>query len=320
MTAILYAQGAQTIRCVPVDVRGVVQRVTSATYSIVDLREPEEGSRRTVVASTAAAAPSVSTTISAAAGPSTTNPKRFTVASLTGIRVGSVLLLKGTTGATDEAVTVQKIAASGLELEATRALTRAFASSSTVQGLELEGTFPSDVAGDELRLDNGGGPFQATWVYTIGGQAYVNAQELWLTRYGVAPWVRFDECERHLPGLAQSIGDAVDPAAAIRAATDDYCAHLLTTAGGWRRDPAYYRGNLSADLGIRKRAIYYMLLGSRGSPLIELADRYSTEALTHWNSLTEGKPPTHTAAVHPGTNTAQAGGETLAVGGYFSKG
>lgn len=315
--SIHYGQGAQTLRCVPVDALAVVRRVTSATYRIDDMREAEGVTRRAVVASTAATAPSVSTTITAAAGPSTASPRRVTVASLTGIRVGGVYLLSNA-GASDEAVTVARIYTTGLELEFTRSLSRPFVTGSTFQGLELEGTFPGDVAGDSLRLDNGGGPFQVTWSYTIGGQIYVSPRELWLTRYGMAPWVRFDDCEPHLPGLAQSIGEAVDPAQAIRGATDDALAHLLESTSG-RRDPAYFRGNLSLDLAVRKRAIYYMLLGGRGGPLIDLADRYATEASQHLHNLTEGRPPSRTVYVEPVTDTAAAGGEKIATGGVLAR-
>jgi hypothetical protein len=314
---ILYGQGAQTLRCVPVDTNAVVRRVTSATYRIDDMREAEGTTRRAVVASTAATAPTVSTTIAAAAGPSTVSPRRVTVASLTGIRVGGVYLLTAA-GASSEAVTVARIYTASLELELTRAITRPFATSSTFQGVELEGTFPSGDAGDSLRLDNGGGPFQVTWTYTIDGQAYVSPRELWLTRYGMAPWVRFDDCEPHLPGLSQSIGEAVDPSQAIRGATDDAMAHLLESTSE-RRDPAYFRGNLSLDLAIRKRAIGLMLLGGRGGPLIELADRYFTEASQHLHNLTEGRPPSRTVYVEPVTDTAAAGGEKVATGGVLAR-
>jgi hypothetical protein len=315
--SIKFAQGAQTVRCVPVDEMAIVRRVTSATYRSADRREGDGTSRRAVVASTAATAPTVSTTLGAAAGPSTVNPRRVTVASLSGIRVGGVYLITAA-GASDEAVTVTRIYTATLELELSRALTRPFASGVAFQGVELEGSFPSDVAADEMRLDNGGGPFQVTWIYTIGSVQYVVPRELWLTRYGMAPWVRFDECEPHLPGLAQSIGDAVDPASAIRGATDDALAHLLETTSE-RRDPAYFRGNLSLDLAIRKRAIYYCLLGSRGGPLIDLADRYATEASQHLHNLTEGKPPHRTAYVDPVTDTSAAGGEKVSAGGILAR-
>jgi hypothetical protein len=317
MTTILYAQGAQTIRAVPIDALGLPRVVTSATYRIVDLREGEDTSSRDVVASTAATVSTVSTTTAAAAGPSAANPKALTLTSATGVRVGGVYLLRDTSGAVEEAVTIARLVSTAAET--TRPIMRAFASGAAFLGLEIEGTFPSNVAADEARLDNGGGPFQATWTYTIGSQLYVAPRELWLTRYGVAPWVRPDEVFRHLPGHSSVVGDSVSPEEAIRAATDDLCEHLQSS-GSWRRDPAYFRGNLSADLYVRKRALVYMLRGSRSDAALALAVDYAGEALQHANNLTEGRPPTRSVAVDPVTNTASPGGEKQAAGGYFARG
>lgn len=316
MTTILYGQGAQTIRTVPIDASGF-PRVATATYSIVDLREGESVTRRTVVASTSATASTVSTTIAAAAGPSTANPRALTLTSATGVRVGGVYLLRDTSGAVEEAVTIASLVSTAAET--TRPISRAFASGAAFVGLELSGTFPSDVAGDESRLENGGGPFQVTWIYTIGSQLYVAPRELWLTRYGVAPWVRPDEVFRHLPGHSAVVGDSISPEQAIHAATDDFVEHMQST-GSWRRDPAYFRGNISADLYVRKRAIVYMLRGSRSDAALQLATEYASEALQHANNLTEGRPGSRAVAIEPVTDTATAGGEKQAVGGYFARG
>ncbi len=302
---IYYGQGAQPIRWVPMDALGHPRSV-SATYSVVDLREPETSSLREVVASTAATASAVSTTTTAAVGPDTANPKRIALTSVSDVRVGGVYLL--TDGTVVESITIGSINASGLEVEATRAITRVLASGATFVGLEVEGEFPASVANDEDRLTNGGGPFLAVWQYTIGEQAYVAPQELWLTRYGMAPWVTFDDCARHLPGLAQYVGDAVDPVEAIRGATDEFFERLLNTST-WRRDPSYFRGNLSADLFIRKRAIAAMLLGGRGENSVELSRDFRDQSEVHVHNLTEGRPPTRATAIDVDTNTATPGGE-----------
>lgn len=316
MTAILYGQGAQTIRWVPTDANGYPRVVSSATYRIDDLREAEDTVNRAVAASTAATMPTVATTISAAAGPSTANPRRLAVTSATGVRVGGVYLLRDTTEARDEAVTVAKI--NGTELELTRPVMRAFVNGSAFLGLEIEGSFPALVANDELRLDTGGGPFQATWSYTIGSVLYVAPRELWLTRYGVAPWVRPDEAFRHLPGHAAVVGDAIVPEEAIRAATDDL-VEAMQSAGAWSRDLAYFRGNMSADLYVRKRALVYMLRGSRSEGALTLAEFYTTEATQHLGNMITGRPPTRSVAVDPVENIASAGGETRNAGGIFAR-
>lgn len=317
---IKYGQGAQTVRWVPIDANGVPRRVTSATYRIDDLREPLEGSRRVVVASTGATVSPVDTTLAADAGPETANPKRITLASVTGIQVGGVYMLTDGDAPSDEAVTVVRVNASESGVELSRALPRSFASGDAFQGIELTGTFPADVANDETRLDLGGGPFQVTWSATIGGVLYIERRELWISRYGSAPWVRFDECAKHLPGLDQVVGSAIDPTAAIAAATDDFHEALMSTGAGWERDPTTYRGNISADLYVRKRAIYYMLIGSRSDDSIALADRFAEEARTHVNNLLTGRPGTKTVATHPVNDTATPGGEQKGAGNYFARG
>lgn len=310
--SIYYARGAQTVRVVPVDRAGSPRVVSSATYSIVDLREAEGTTNRDVVSSTAATASSVSTTISADAGPTTANPRLVTLTSASGVRVGGVYLLRS--GATEEAVTVGAL--NGTEVETTRPITRDFDDGASWLGLELEGTFTSDVAADELRLEHGGGPFQVTWVYTISGELYVTPRELWLTRYGVAPWVLPDHVFRHFPSLASSTGALNDVRQAIAAATDDFAEHLIST-GSWRRDPAYFRGNLSADLAVRKRALMYLCRWSRSEPLLEQAAAFEAEARQHMNNLTEGRPGSRAVVVEPVEDLVDS---KAAAGGYFAPG
>lgn len=296
---IRYGQGGQTIRWVPVDEQGIPRRVTSATYSIVDLREAEDTSRRTVVASTAATASSVSTTITAAAGPSTANPRLVSLSSVSGIRTGGVYQLQHPSAAVDETITAARVNATALQLQTTRSITRAFPNGSALVGLELEATFPADVANDETRLDLGGGPFCVVWVYTIGEQPYITPQDVWITRYGVAPWVRPDEVYRHAPGLASSTGgESFDPEQAILAATDDLFG-ALSSAATPLRDPANFRGDINATLYVRNRAVMYLLRGARNTDALALAQVYADEARGHLNNLTTGRPPSRAVAVDP---------------------
>jgi hypothetical protein len=311
---ILYGQGAQTIRWVPVDELGHPRALSSATYAIVDLREGESTSSRSVVASTAATAPTVSTTTTAAAGPSTANPRAVALTSATGVRVGGVYLLRDTTGAVEESCTVLRLVSAAVEL--TRPLTRAFATGAAFVGLELSGTFPADVANDEARLDGGGGPFQVTWSYTIGSVLYVAPRELWITRYGVAPWVRPDQVFRFFPGLAGYVGQQIDPHEAIAAATDEY-AELLQASG---RDPAYTRGHPSATLYVCKRAIVHLCRGSRAADLQAAKDDFVAEATMHAGNLLGGRTPVRTAVVSPDTDTDTPGGTKSAPGDLFARG
>jgi hypothetical protein len=307
--SILFNRGDQPVRFVPVDRLGHARRIDPATFSIVDLRVPEGVDDHEVVASTGATVSAVTSTTVGAAGPGTADPRRFTVADATGFRTGGVYLLQDSATGREESVRVSVVR--GLELTATSPLMRAYATGATITALELEGTFPAAVADDQFRLERGGGPFQITWVYSLDGQLYVAPRELWITRYGVQPWVTAAEVFRHLPGLAQSVGDAVAVEDAIAAATDDLVGQLLSTTSR-RRDPANFRGNLSADLAVRNWAIMYLLRGTRSDDALALAEKYESKGLMHSQNLTEGKPPGRTVSVNPTNETATAGGEVLA--------
>lgn len=319
MTTIIYQQGAQTIRHAPVDRMGVPRVVSSATYTILDLRDAEGGTDHEVVASTPAVIPSGSFSLTAAAGPNAADPRRLAVASVAGIETDRVYLLQDASSGRQESVRIAGVDAGALELTLTNGLVRDYASGSTGTAIELEGTFPAAVANDEQRLDRGGGPFQVTWVYSIDGELYVSPREIWLTRYGIQPWVTFDRVARHLPGLAQQVGDVVTPEAAIAGATDDLAEHLQAS-GTWERDPAYFRGNMSAELCVRKWAIKYLLLGTRNEPAIDLARDYDVAGRRHADNLTQGRPTNRSVAIDPIDNQATAGGERAAAGGYFARG
>ena len=150
----------------------------------------------------------------------------------------------------------------------------------------------------------------------IGGQQYLAARELWLTRYGVAPFLLPDQVYKFLPGSASYVGQQVDPNEAILAATEDF-AELLAASG---RDPAYMRGQPSSSLFVCKRALVYLLRGSRSVDLQPLADVYAAEALQHANNLVVGRPPVRTAVVDHDTDTAPASGTKTAAGGFFARG
>lgn len=309
--SIRYGQGAQPVRVVPIDRRGRPSEVGSVTYTIVDLREAETAARREVVASTTATAPTVSTTLSAAAGPSQANQHRLTLVDATDVRVGGTYLLRSST--TEQAVTVAALQST--TVDTVTPIRSEFGSGSSWLGLEHVGTFPSDVAADETRLETGGGPFQVVWTYTIGSDVYVRGQELWLTRYGVEPWVLPDEVLRHFPGLAASTGVANNLPGAIAGATDEIVAHLIES-GSWARDPAYFRGNLGADLAVRKWALAILCRGARTPEMLEQARDFDAQARGHASSLTEGRPNNRAVVVAPVDDVSTS---TAAVGGLFAR-
>jgi hypothetical protein len=308
---VLYNRGAQTLRWAPQDELAAVRSVSGATYSIVDLREPEDGSRRTVVASTAATVAGTSTTTTAEAGPSSAEPRRLSLTSSAGFRRGSTYLL--TSGARAQAVTVERVAAG--EVWVATEIREVFAVGATLAAVELEGTFPSDDAADELRLRNGGGPFQVTWVYTLDSKVYLPSQTFFLTRYGVQPWVKVDDALRYLPGLARELGEDTPPEEALRAATNDVVARVFASG----RDMAYLRSSMDADAAVSKLTIHYLLLAQRREGARELALDYREQARQHLDDMLVGQPSQRTSQISHDYDTAPAGTDRRAVGGFVRR-
>lgn len=310
MLEVLYNRGAQTLRWAPVDALGHV-RAASGTYSIVDLREPEDGSRRVVQASTAATVAATSTTTTAEAGPGSAEPRRLSLTSSTGFRRGSTYLL--TSGARSVGVTVEQVGTG--EVWLTTELRETFAVGATLAAVELEATFPADVANDELRLQRGGGPFQITYVYTLDDRLCLAPITFWLTRYGVQPWIKADEAMRHLPGLARQLGADTPPEEAVRAATDDVVARVFASG----RDMAFLRSSLDVDLAVRKLTIYYLLLGQRRPDARELANDFRDQANKHLDDCLLGQPSSRTTDLDPYYDTAPAGHDRRQIGGIVRR-
>ncbi len=133
------------------------------TYTIVDLRYGTDGAERTVQASASATLSTVSTTTTAASGPTQANDHKVTVASAVGIKEGDFLLLAK--GQRDHVFIVDKIDSS--DLYSLQPIPKDFASGATVVGVSSTGSFPSAEAADEDRLDSGGGPYAIEVVFVV---------------------------------------------------------------------------------------------------------------------------------------------------------
>lgn len=171
---------------VPHDQDGRPTLASAATYAIYDVRYDIDDSNRTIVsAGTAATVDSVSTTISSAAGAGEADRTKLTVASATGITAGHAYLLTDATTGHRELVRVVSVVSSNVYIDA--ALTRAFASSSTFQGIEVTATFDSTEAADEDRLIDGGGPYVIEWVWT-GVTPTKRRSYIWVQRHPELPF------------------------------------------------------------------------------------------------------------------------------------
>lgn len=244
-----YGQGAQTLRLTPIDAAGRPARVTSASYSIVDVRELETSSDR-VIASGSATLSAVDTTLSAAGGAGTANPRQLTLASATGVSVGQRLLATTAEGRT--LLVVERISGSAITVRDQVPL--ALPSGTPIQALDLEASFPSDEANDQDALREGR-EYQCTWTYALQGETIRVAQAVWLVRYTGEAWITEDDVVRAYPSLPDRVRGKVRIVDAITVATQDLIAEL--EAAGRRAEG--YRTGLPGLVAVRNRAIAYCL-------------------------------------------------------------
>lgn len=155
---VYFNEGAQTIRTVPMR-NGRATKVSGAAYELHDLRYPEDSADR-ILDSGTATVDSVSTTISAAAGRSTADPRSLTVASATGIVVGRTYLLRQ--GGRSESVEVDAI--SGTTVRLRSAVTQSFPAASEFVGLEVSCSIPEAVAANDDYL--GAENLAVRWEFT----------------------------------------------------------------------------------------------------------------------------------------------------------
>lgn len=264
-----YGQGAQTLRLVPIDQAGRPTRVTSATYSLIDVREMETSSDR-VIASGSATLASVDTTLSAAGGVGQANPRQLTLTSAASVTAGRRYLVSTAEGRA--IVVAERVSGSLVTIRDPVPL--ALPAGSTFQSLELEATFPADEANDADAIREGR-EYQCTWSYSLQGEAMLVAQAVWLVRYTGEAWITEDEVARGYPSLPDRARGKCRIQDAITVATEDLIAEL-ESAG---RKAEGYRTGQPGAVAIRNRATEYVLRwigsGDADAAMAEICmDRY----------------------------------------------
>lgn len=305
---VYYNEGAQTIRHVPVDRRGRAVRVTSATYTLVDLRESEDGTEREL-GSGAATVGSVNTLLTATAGAAMANPRLLAVTSATGITAGHQYAVQSATGRT-ELFVVDRV--DGLNVYTALELSGDYTTADSVVDVELACSFPSGDAADETSLWDGGGPYQVTWEYTIEDQLYLVPEIVWLTRYSVQPFVTSLDVLTGWPTLGSMARYRLSLDGAIAAATRDYVVECETA----KKDPTLYRPTATAKLAVCERAVAYVMHWS-DSP--EKAERHDDAFRRLMNQMLVGAPKTGAVTVSRNDNTAVPGGDRRQQGRFVRR-
>jgi len=255
---LLYGEGDQTVRLVPIDALGRPTRVATATYTIVDLTETRTSADRVVTASTAATLDAVSTTLSAAAGRQAANPHVLPVSSVSDIVEGRQYLLSTADGGGHrELVTAERVATT--DVHSLRPLLGVYESADTLEGIELSATFPASVADDEDLAIRDWNQYQITWSYEIDGRPYLVPQLITVERYSTVPWIQAKAALRGASDLARRL-QPTDIQDALVAATEEIEGEL--EAAGVR--PEYYRQTTAGRIAARYLVLHHLYRNAGG--------------------------------------------------------
>lgn len=296
---VIFEGGDQTLYHVPRDRYGRVSiPEAGSTYSIVALWRSDTDDERVVQESAPATTSSATEALTASAGPGTGDAKLLTVADSTGFVAGRQYLLSE--GILSELVTVESVAPTQIRLQHT--LRNDYTTSASIDGVELEATFPEAAAEDEDDLEAGGGPYGVIWSYTIGGIDFHQLEEAWVSRYTTSPLITEADVLRAYPqanDLARERWTVID---AIAAASEDFTARL--EASGRRLD--LFRHGVVTTVSVRLKALSYL---KRWAGKDEDAEILDQEYIRMTNDLVTGQYPERTVKINDRTDTAQQRGD-----------
>ena len=257
---IIFEGGSQSIRSVPLrDGRAVV--AASADFAILDLRYSADTAEHELE-SGAATVDSVSTTLAAAAGRNTSDPRSLTVASATGIVAGRRYLISS--GGRSELVKVEAVDGTTLRLAAT--LPVSFPSGAALRGVELVASVPAEVAADDDYL---GLPVLAVRWEPAGLPPY--QEQIFLERVAPSPPVSPEAVLELDPTLAEYAGQTMTVAGALAMAIEDWSVDMLQAGV----DDAQIMGGPIARSALRYRAAYHLLKHSSDESAVRRTEAYA---------------------------------------------
>jgi hypothetical protein len=304
---VTYGGGAQTLYHLPMDHEARASRVSSATYQIVDLRESEDSSARTVQASGSATVDAANRTLVAAAGPTQANPNLIQLDAVTGLTEGHQYLLEGASSGLTELIVIERIDTSNMYAYTRNAIRNVFASSDTLRGVEVQGAFPSGEAADEDKLQNGGGPYGVIWSYTIDGRPYSPIDDIYVRRNTTQPLCTESDVLQSYPRLEDRARNQIKIADAIATAS----RHARSELENASIKPELLVGSESLTMAVTYRAIAVALrwLRTDGDSDADDIEHYEGLYRSLMRTILNGQPPERVTSMNNVSASAQPGGE-----------
>lgn len=164
--SVIYGDGAQTIKTVPMGLDGEPLLLSAAQARIVDLVHSEDSSSYTIEAQAAATVDSATDTTTVAVGRGGAEGRKITVSTPANFTEGSSYALVAADGQVERVIVDRVDTTSVYSLHE---LTHAFPIGSTLRGIEVSFTFPAATADSETEFDTHTEiPYAIDWYWTGG--------------------------------------------------------------------------------------------------------------------------------------------------------
>lgn len=297
---VLFEGGDQTLIHVP------PSRAAAATVSIVDLTEGAESDDRIVLASSAATVDSYNVSITAAAGAGQADPRLMTHAGALAT-AGRAYVIETADGR-HELFFAEAVSAT--TIRSATPLSGAYATGSTVRGVQLSCVFPSAVAADEQRFDIDA-PMRVQWSYTGSDGSAWNVTELVRLVRSHASKRNLGDVEAELRRTKAELVRAMgSEAATLRNLISRVASRLTAELRATDVEPETW---LAGDAGFELlfQAVVLQIAEDGFYPATRDPQQYvDDQARAYarlWSSLVRGKSSTNAAEVDRTTDMAPAG-------------
>lgn len=319
---VIYGEGTQALRFVPIDRHGEPYRVTAATYTLEDLRLSPSSPDR-VVASGAATITSNIRTIQLACGPSQPDPKYIKVNVVTALEENRTYRIRQL--GRYEAFRVERVYVapdnvvySHFDLQ--NDWNPSDSGSLVIEDIEISANFPSSEADNEDNVINGGGPYQLLWEYDIVSNSLVSEhhlvpQEVWIKRYSVDPLITSDDVLQAYPTIGGRARGRISIWQSVNVASQEWVGDM--EAAG--KDVAYYRSTNAAKLAVRYKALEYIFRWMQTESDSAQADRFERKYIDLMNSMLVGMPPHGTVVIDRSSNSAETGTSKIDGNSYIRR-
>lgn len=209
---------------------------SNGTVSLYDTRYARSNTDKNPIVTGTATRTAISTTVTAASGPSESNPKRITCTPPAATKAGDFLLLTDIVNASEAPERIRVAGVGGAYIDSVYDLARDYSTGALIESALM--TSPAVSTAWVSEQNNLGSDYEAEWTYTVGGVTYVETSYWDLVRYIAESSVKpLDVLDRY-PGFSQFL-TVIDMEAYIRAAQREVDAVLH----GLGKIPHRLRGN-----------------------------------------------------------------------------